>query len=306
MCPCFPLTSPITYWRRFLPKSTPNGWLWGYGIWCCTIDSRCGAKFIYNKDQYANTYVSVWGLFPVGKIWSSHSTIKSRFDKPWQNRFPLNFLELPHWVPPHRFRWNLLPSNLDLTSHNKASLHQSFCKSLSEFLCTDFLIKFLCRDLDGNLSFTLNPLTASKLGHFINIVWGTIRNCKQRQNVWSTCVEWKKQALLHGWDSWHCSVCNTDSPNHIHIFILPEVWKAFNVRINAWNITAVLYSNGDRTTWLSPFPWRFSLIHLKVHACYSCWLNWRNSIMLGHMVSSFTWCEVCLALYWGPRGAPVW
>ncbi len=35
-----------------------------------------------NKDQHANTCVSVWGCFPLGKIWSSHSTIKSRFDKP--------------------------------------------------------------------------------------------------------------------------------------------------------------------------------------------------------------------------------
>ncbi len=70
------------YWRRFSPKSTLNGWLWGYGIWCYTIDSKCGSKFIYNNDQHANTYVSVWGCFPVGKIWSSHSTIKSRSDKP--------------------------------------------------------------------------------------------------------------------------------------------------------------------------------------------------------------------------------
>jgi hypothetical protein len=38
--------------------------------------------FIYNKDQHANTCVRLWGCFPVGKIWSSHSTIKSRFDKP--------------------------------------------------------------------------------------------------------------------------------------------------------------------------------------------------------------------------------
>jgi hypothetical protein len=60
----------------------------------------------------------------------------------------------------------LLPSNLDLTSHNKAGLHQTFPKSLVEFLCTDILIEFLCTDLDGNLSFTLNPLTAPKLGHF--------------------------------------------------------------------------------------------------------------------------------------------
>ena len=51
------------------------------GIWCNTIDSRWGAKFIYNKDRHANTHVRVWGLFPVGKIWSSHSTLKSQFDK---------------------------------------------------------------------------------------------------------------------------------------------------------------------------------------------------------------------------------
>ncbi len=69
------------YWRRILPKSKLSRWLWGCGIWCITIDSRFGTSLIYNKDQNANTYVSVWGLFPVGKIWSSHSTTKSRFDK---------------------------------------------------------------------------------------------------------------------------------------------------------------------------------------------------------------------------------
>ncbi len=69
------------YLRRFLPKSTLYGWLWGYGIQCYTNDSRWGAKFIYNKDQHVNTYVSLWGLFLVGKIWSSHSTIKYRLDK---------------------------------------------------------------------------------------------------------------------------------------------------------------------------------------------------------------------------------
>ncbi len=41
---------------------------------------------------------------------------------------------------------NLLPSDLDLTSNNKAGPHQTFQKSLVEFLCTDFLIEFLCTD----------------------------------------------------------------------------------------------------------------------------------------------------------------
>jgi hypothetical protein len=35
---------------------------------------------------------------------------------------------------------NLLPSSLDLTSHNKAGLHRTFQKSIVEFLCTDFLL----------------------------------------------------------------------------------------------------------------------------------------------------------------------
>jgi hypothetical protein len=30
-----------------------------------------------------------------------------------------------------------------------------------------------------------------------------------------------------------------------------------------------------------------------------------NNIMLGHTVSSFMWCDFCLAPYWGPRGVPV-
>jgi hypothetical protein len=46
-----------------------------------------------------------------------------------------------------------------LTSLNKAGLHQTFWESLIQFLHTD---------LDGNLSSTLNPLTASKLDHYLS------------------------------------------------------------------------------------------------------------------------------------------
>jgi hypothetical protein len=62
---------------------------------------------------------------------------------------------------------NLVPSSLDLTSDNKAGPHQTFQKSLVEFLGTDLLIEFLCMDLDRNLSFTFNLLTASKLDQFL-------------------------------------------------------------------------------------------------------------------------------------------
>jgi hypothetical protein len=59
------------------------------------------------------------------------------------------------------FQWakyghHILPSSLDLASNNKAGLHRTFWNCLIESLRTD---------LDGNLSSTLNPLTASKLDH---------------------------------------------------------------------------------------------------------------------------------------------
>ncbi len=91
-----------------------------------------------------------------------------------------------------------LPSNLDLTSHNKAGFHPTFWKSLIEFLCTDFLIEFLCTDLDENLSFTSNSLTASKLDHFLSTLFEGLSETAMEgkmfdQHVWNE----KKQALPH-------------------------------------------------------------------------------------------------------------
>ncbi len=94
---------------------------------------------------------------------------------------------------------NLLPLNLvDLTSHNKAGLHQTFWKSLVEFLCTDFLIEFLCTDLDANQSFTLNPPVASKLNHFLSTLFEGISETANEGKVFDQHV-WneKKQALPH-------------------------------------------------------------------------------------------------------------
>ncbi len=92
----------------------------------------------------------------------------------------------------------------------------------------------------------------------------------------------KKQDSIHWRHRWHCIVCNTDSPIHIHKFIPPEFWEEINVGINAWNITAVLYSHGVRTTWIFCLSWRYFHIHVTVYqmwpAYYSCWFNRRNSI----------------------------
>ncbi len=73
-------------------------------------------------------------------------------------------MPIPMLVYGDSFQWekyghHILPSSLDLTSNNKAGLHRTFWNSLIEFLCTD---------LDGNLSSSLNPLTASKLDNHLS------------------------------------------------------------------------------------------------------------------------------------------
>ncbi len=73
-------------------------------------------------------------------------------------------MPIPLLVYGDSFQWakyghHILPPSLDLTSLNKGSLHQTFRNSLIEFLGTD---------LDGNLSSTLNPLTASRLDQYLS------------------------------------------------------------------------------------------------------------------------------------------
>ncbi len=164
-------------------------------------------------------------------------------------------IPIPMLVYGDSFQWakyghHIIPSSLDLKNHNKGSFHWTFWNSFIEFLRIRWKSIF---HLEFSYCFQAGSL-----------FWGTVRFFKQRQKFWSTFVEWKKKRSLHQWDSWHCIVSNTDSPIHIHDFFAPEVWKAFNVGINAWNITAVLHSSGDTIWWISPFCWRSFHIYVKV------------------------------------------
>ncbi len=74
-------------------------------------------------------------------------------------------MPIPMLVYGDSFQWakyghHILLSSLDLTSNNKASLHLTFWNSLIEFLHTD---------LDGNLSSSLNPLTASICQDYLRV-----------------------------------------------------------------------------------------------------------------------------------------
>ncbi len=136
----------------------------------------------------------------------------------------------------------------------------------------------------------LPPWILLLLPRWILIYQHFLRDCQKLQTKTSFLINicWRKknQESIHQRHRWHCIVCNTDSPIHIHKFIPSEVWKAFNVGINAWNIIAVLDSNGDRTTWICHFSWRSFHIHFKVYkmwpTCYFCWFNWRNCITCTH------------------------
>jgi hypothetical protein len=73
-------------------------------------------------------------------------------------------MPIPMLVNGDSFQWekyghHILPPSLNLTRLNKGSLQWTFWNSLIEFPHTD---------LDGNLSSTLNPLTVSKLDHYLS------------------------------------------------------------------------------------------------------------------------------------------
>jgi hypothetical protein len=99
-------------------------------------------------------------------------------------------IPIPMLVYGDSFQWtiyghHILPSNLDLTSHNKAGLHHLFWNSLIEFLRTD---------LDGNLGFTLNPLAASKLDHFLSTLFMGV---SETANHGKTFDIWNEKSKHH-------------------------------------------------------------------------------------------------------------
>jgi hypothetical protein len=101
-------------------------------------------------------------------------------------------MPIPMFVYGDTFQWakydhHILPSNLDLISHNKAGLHQTFRNSLIQFLCTD---------LDGNLGFTLNPLAASKLDHFLSTLFEEVSNTANQGKMFDLWNDKSKHCLI--------------------------------------------------------------------------------------------------------------
>jgi hypothetical protein len=136
-----------------------------------------------------------------------------------QDEEPTN-MPIPMLVHGDSFQWakyghHILPSNLDLTSNNKAGLHRTFQK---------FLIEFLHTDLDGNLSSTLNPLTASKLDHYLSTFFEGMSETANKGEIFDQHMLNEKSKHQFIEDIGDIAIfCNTYSPIHIHKIVPPEV-----------------------------------------------------------------------------------
>jgi hypothetical protein len=142
-------------------------------------------------------------------------------------------MPIPMVVYGDSFQWakcghHILPSYLDLTSHNKAGLHQTFRNSLIEFLRTD---------LDGNLGFTLNPLAASKLDHFLSTLFEGVSDTANQGKTFDMWDEKSKHCLID--EIVDIAVFATQIPLSIFTNLIRQIMKI----IHCWNQRLKYYSS---------------------------------------------------------------
>jgi hypothetical protein len=172
----------------------------------------------------------------------------------------------------------ILPSNLDLTSNNKASLHQTFWNSLIEFLHTD---------TDGNLSSTLNPLTASKLDHYLSrLQEGPSETANKGKTVDQKMLHQKsKHQFIE--DIGDIALFATQIPLSIFTNLFHQRFEKHSMLKSTLEILQQLYIQMESEPHeFSVCPGDLSTYTLRVYqmwpACYSCWFNRRNSIPCTH------------------------
>jgi hypothetical protein len=164
---------------------------------------------------------------------------------------------------------DIVPPNQTLKRLNNVSLHQTFHDSLNDFLCTDS---------DGNLSITMNPDCDPKFTEYFSELFKGMSETQLWVQIFKRTIEnstFKKAFIDHMKKP---VVLGTMILLSIFtIFFTPKVRKAFNVRIDAINYAALIYSNEDRTKWIFPFPWEYGLLHFKVFQMwkkhFSSWFN---------------------------------
>ncbi len=199
-----------------------------------------------------------------------------------QSLFAINTnMPIPMFVYGDSFRWekyghHILPSNLDLTSHNKAGLHQSFWNSLIEFLRTD---------LDGNLGFTLNPLAASKLDHFLSTLFEGLSETANKGEMSDMWNEKSKHSFINAIVD--IAVFATQIPLFIFTNLFHQRFEKHSMLESTLELLQQFYIQMEtEPDDFLLFPGDLSLYTLRCIrcelACYSCWFIWSNSITCTH------------------------
>jgi hypothetical protein len=275
------------HWRRFLPKSTLYGWLEAMEFDVTQLTQDVEQSLFTIKTNIPISMLVYGDSFHWAKY--GHHILPSNLDLTSHTK---TVLHQTFWNSLNEFLHtdldgNLLPSNLDLTRHNKAGIHQTFRKSLVELLCTDFLIKFLCTDLDENLAFTFNPLTASKLDHFLSTLFERMSETANKGKVFDQHV-WNEKSKHHLINE---VVDIAQSATQITLSIFTNLFQKGFEKHSMLELTLEILQRFYIQIETEPhdfllFSWRFFLINLKVYemlpACYSLWFNWTNSITCTH------------------------
>ncbi len=142
------------------------------------------------------------------------------------------------------FQWakyghHILPSSLDLTRLNKASLHQTFWNSLLEFLHTD---------LDGNLFSTLNPLTASRLDDYLSRLHAGLSETANKGELFDQQMLHQKSKHKFIEDIGVIELFATHIPLSIFTNLFHQRFEKRSMLESTLEILQQLYSNGVRTT----------------------------------------------------------
>ena len=153
-------------------------------------------------------------------------------------------MPIPMLVYGDSFQWakyghHILPSNLDLTSHNKADIHQTFWNSLIEFLCTD---------LDGNLGFSLNPLTAFKLDHYLSTLFEGLSETANKGKIFDQQMRHQKSKIQFIDEIMGIALFETQIPLSIFTNLFKQRFEKHSMLESMLEILQQLYSNGVRTT----------------------------------------------------------
>jgi hypothetical protein len=172
----------------------------------------------------------------------------------------------------------IIPPNQQLKRLNKVSLHQTFHDSLIDFLCTD---------LDGNISFIMNPYCVPKFTEYFSDLFKGMSETQIWKQLFKRTMEnstFKRAFIDHMKET---AILGTVIPLSICTNIFHQRFEKHSVLESTLEIMQHCYVQMETEPSRYPlFPWRYGLLHFKVfqmsHKRFSSWLDWRNSNACTH------------------------